>query len=463
MRSTLLVLPKPSRFDKANDSVLAGPARRLCDETLGADTYDVCYAFDFDNNRAGRSHIILTGQESLDAWATGLSLTAHRGFVQHMGPTKYVATFWPQDALDRQNYEADDEDADDKAAGNSKDDAPTSRANYRFWFRADCAKLFNTPAPVPDFDFQLVDNLTAAKELSCATGSTIYFDIETHPPSNTLTCFSYAIDSGPVRTVLVYDYTATLTRNALPMLCGLARAFARNKLVIHNAGFDLPFLALYHNIPPATDVEDTMLMQHRIWPEAEKSLAHAISLWTNAPYHKSEGGTWSPRNWAQQDRLLRYNAKDVATLRAVHRAIWHYVDSTKDPGLRASVVQVNTSTHDYMLAGFVGFPINLGRLGARRAKLNVAKTQLARLVRTLAGYDLNPGSSQHLADYFINRKGLAALSKTESGAPCMDEANLRKYLLQTNNPIIRAILKYKRAQKVMGELGFEMFVHARKR
>jgi len=460
---TLLVLPKASRYDKANDLILAGPAGRLCDEVLGPGTYDVCYAPDFKAQRDGRAHVILTGQESLDAFMPGQTLSASRGFVMHMGHTKYVATFWPQDVLDRKDYESHHDDDADEAGGNGKDDAPTSRQNYRFWFRADCAKLFNTPAAVPDFDYALVDNLTAANELSLCAGSTIYFDIESHPPSNTLTCFSYAIDSGPVRTVLVYDYTGALTRNALHVVSSLARAFARNKIVIHNAGFDLPFLALYHNIAPATDVEDTMLMQHRIFPEAEKSLAHAISLWTNAPYHKSEGGTWNPRNFAQQDRLLRYNAKDVATLRAVHRAQWRYIAGANDPGLRDSVLQVNASIPDYLLAGFIGFPINLRRLDVRRQQLAEDKAQLARIVRALAGYDLNPGSSKGLANYFIDRMGLKVLSRTDSGEPCMDEANLRKYLLQTNNPIIRAILKYKRAQKVVGELGFEMYVHGRKR
>jgi len=106
MSKTLLVLPKPSRFDKANDSVLAGPARKLCDETLGADTYDVCYADEFQAQRAGRAHIILSGQESLDAFQPRATLSSARGFVWHLGPTKIVATFWPQDALDRQNYEA---------------------------------------------------------------------------------------------------------------------------------------------------------------------------------------------------------------------------------------------------------------------------------------------------------------------------------------------------------------------
>lgn len=463
MSKTLLVLPKPSRFDKANDSVLAGPARKLCDETLGADTYDVCYADEFQAQRAGRAHIILSGQESLDAFQPRATLSSARGFVWHLGPTKIVATFWPQDALDRQNYEADDDDADADAGGSNKDDAPTARANYRFWFRADCAKLFNTPPAVPDFEYSFLDNHLAAKELSCATGSTIYFDIETNPDSNSLLCFSYAIDSGPVRTVLVYDYQQNLTLNALHVLSSLARAFSRNKIVIHNAFYDLPFLAIFHNIPPATDVEDTMLMQHRFFPEAEKSLAHAISYWVNAPYHKSEGGTWNPRSWAQQDRLLRYNAKDVATLRAVHLAMRRALDDANDPGLRASVLQVNSSIHDYMLAGFVGFPVNVSRLAARREAQLKAKAQMARLVRLMAGYEINPGSTVQLAEYFTERLGYRVLSKTDSGAPCMDEATLRKYLLQNHNPIIRAILRYKRAQKVAGELGFQLYVHATKR
>ena len=59
MPTTLLVLPRPSRFDHANATILAGPARRLVDETLGEGSYDVCYAADYRRDDPRYTEIIL--------------------------------------------------------------------------------------------------------------------------------------------------------------------------------------------------------------------------------------------------------------------------------------------------------------------------------------------------------------------------------------------------------------------
>ena len=459
MNDTLLVLPKPSRFDTANNGVLVGPARELVDATLGAGTYDIIYAPDFKREYGQYKYVILTGQESLDKFIPCKTLTSARGFIYHLGDTKLVATFWPQDCVDLKDYESDIDEEDDTAAGSTgKDDAPTQRANYRFWFQRDCAKL-RSPAPgVLAHTYNLWGNDRAAELLRGTRGATIYFDIETHPDTDTLQCLSFAIDDGPVITCVVYDYRGQLVPGSVALVAALARAFANNKFVIHNCGFDLLFLALFHGVPFGRDIEDTMLMHHRIWPEAEKSLAHCISLYTNEPYHKSEGGTWNPRNAAQQDRLLRYNSKDVTTLRGVHRAQWRYIRGTMDPGLEASVVQVNRSIYPYLYTSLHGTPVNGAKVLAYKRARKFAAEQYERVVCTLAGYTLNPGSPQQLVEYFITGLFYPVLAKTESGAASVDEATLYKYLAKFKNPIIRAILKYKRAKKVAGELGFAYWI-----
>jgi hypothetical protein len=59
--------------------------------------------------------------------------------------------------------------------------------------------------------------------------------------------------------------------------------------------------------------------------------------------------------------------------------------------------------------------------------------------------------------------GYPVTSLSDSGRPCVDEATLYKYLLKFKNPIIRAILKFKRARKVAGELGFKVWTPIRSR
>lgn len=453
MNKTLLVLPRPSRFDKINERILAGPAEDLVNSCLK--DYDVCYAADF-NLTTPHEKIILTGQASLDAFTPGHDLNMHRGYVWTPPNRKIIATYWPQDCCDLQDYESDDDDDEASAGSNGKDGSPTSRSNYRFWFMRDVEKLHRTPLPIAH-TYNLISNGAAAQILSSAQGQHLYFDLESHP-NNYITCFSFALGDGPVYTCSIY-YKECLEPQGLQCMAALARAFLNNKIIIHNAGFDLPFLALYHNIPFGPDIEDTMLMGHRIWPEAEKSLAHAITLWLNEYYHKNTGGTWSPRTGAQLDTLLRYNSKDVATLRAIHKAQWRYAHASGDPGLVRSMVQVNSSIYNYLWAGLHGFPINGLTLAHHLRQRRADKEQWARIIKIAVGYEMNPGSSQQLADYFIARLKYDVLKRTESGEPCCNEATLYKYLLKYKNPAVRLILKYKRALKVAGELGFETWNH----
>lgn len=447
----LLVLPKPSRYDKINDRILAGPAEDLVRECLP--DFKPIYASEFSHNMLREfSHVVLTGQESLDKFQPGLTLDNHRGYVWN---NRVVATYWPQECVDLGDYESntDDDDGPD-ASSTGKDSSSTSRNNYRFWFMRDCEKLFNPPGPI-SHTFTQISGTQAAALLREVQNDTIYFDLESHP-DNYITCFSFAFKSGPVYTVPVY-YNRGLCAGGLSAMAGLTRAFSRNKIVIHNAGFDLPFLFLFHGIPFGPDIEDTMLMNHRIWPEAEKSLAHVISLYLNEPYHKDSGGTWNPKTPAQLHNLLVYNAKDVAALRAVHIAQWEYVRRSGDPGLRDSVMQVNASIYPYLWAGLHGFPVNGLRLSQHLSRRKKTQEVWARAVSIAAGYNLNPGSSQQLADYFINRHHYDCLARTESGAPKVDEGALYKYMLKYRNPIIPLILKYKRAQKVASELGFNLY------
>lgn len=466
---TLLVLPKPSRYDRANNGILVGPARTLVNETLGVGNYDCCYAEDFERRRAGFSHIILSGQESLDKMHLGQTLSSARGFVWHLGQQKLVATFWPQDCVDVIDREStDDEDEDDKS-GNNKDDAKTARKNFRFWFKQDCAKLLRGEVPETDgriqisTSYQMLDGNSGADYLAGKQGCYLYLDIESHPDTDTINCLSFACNNEPVYTVCIYDYKNQLQPHAVRFMAALQRAFYRNTIVIHNAAFDLPFLHIFHGMSFGDQIEDTMLMGHRIWPEAEKSLAHQISLWINAPYHKSEGGTWHPRSWKQMDQLMRYNSKDVYRLRSVHQAQWHYVNNSGDQGLIDSVQSVNAAIFPYLWTSLHGLPINGRKLVTYRQQQSQNKADWLKVVEIMAGYPLNPGSSDQIGKYLTEYLHYDVLSKTETGAPCCDESALYKYLAKYGNPIIRAFLKYKSAQKIESELGFKFYVQLKGR
>lgn len=436
-----------------------GPARKLCNEALGH--YDVCYASEFRARRGGYSHILLTGQESLDQVKPGYSLTTQRGYVFKHDDQYMTCTFWPQDACDVVDFESDEEEVDLDADNSNKDDAPTRRSNYRFWFLQDAAKLLRSPADAPVLPYQYLPPELMARVLN-VSGRRIFFDIETHPNTNSLTCFSVAVNDGPVFTTLIYDYNGRLVAGAHKCLVALARAFRNNTVVVHNTGFDILFLAIYYGIPAPRQLEDTMLMGHRLWPEAEKSLAHNISLHLNAPYHKDTGGTWDPRTLDEQTRLLKYNSLDVVRLRQLWTAQWAAAEAL--PGLKESLTQVNSSIYWYLYSSFHGLPLDPGTvLRHKRAQVPIMAA-MERIFGIMTGIkNINLASSEQLARYFVEGMKYPILKLTDGGQACTDESTLYKYLSKFRNAAIRVILRHKRAKKLTGLLNFQPFERVTKR
>lgn len=471
-KRVLLLIGRPSRYDVANGRLLAGPAEPFVAEALDAAgltpfDYELTVAdpttFSASLRATAPTHIIATGAESVKLFqpSTNLTLNELRGQVFAHFDTPTVLTFQPQDCCDTRNYDADAFDLDDEEdaeSGTGKDHAPTSWKNYRFWFRRDVAKLFAPPAALPPLQQRVLSAAEAVAILNSLTATTIYFDIETHPPTDTVQCFSFNTPDSPTYSFTVYNYRGEANGPVHQVFAALARAFRRNKVVIHNAGFDLPFLAHYHGIPFGRDIEDTMLMWHRAFPEAEKSLGHVISALLNEPFHKGTA-TFNPHNYAQQQALLLYNAKDVHTLRAVHQCL-HELSASRT-GLKESYAQVNSSIYPYLLAGLRGFDLNTAKLRQHKTALGERVEQLTRVFRVLTGIpDINPNSSDQLAEWLITGLGYKPVSLTDSGAPSMDAKAVYQYLL-TNpaNVALKVLLSIKKHAKQMQMLGFEPFTN----
>lgn len=443
------ILGFASRYDRANPGEFIGPPRDFIEETLRdfeLEEYDTCWASaPRINPRA--THIVLCGDAA--ARLANVSLN-NRGLIvlYHNLPTVY--TFHPLDCIDIQDYESDDDtdDADD-AAGDSKDAAPTRRPNFRFWFRADVAKLLAPRRAVPPFINHAID--IASLPLPNPE-SYLYLDIETHPSSSTIQCLSIALDNGPVYSQTVYNYRGDLVCAGARLARWLVRAFARATVVAHNAAFDTMFLAHYHGIRPPNRIHDTMLMWHRLFPEADKSIAHVISYFTNEPYHKDQSGTFYPRNVHQQNQLLRYNARDVYTLRLIHRAMlarWN-----------PSMEQVTTSQPDYLFAGYRGFSLAHARREWHKQNLASQMAGFERILRILTGRaDLNPRSNKQIGEYlYDSAAGLAyeCRSRTDSGAPAVDTATIYKLLIaHPRNIALTTLLHYRKVSKQLSMLDFE--------
>lgn len=457
---TTLVLSGLSRYDRENGSLCCGPARQwLADCGLITAAMEIRTADEYVRPwRMGTERVIVCGETALLYHLHLRNLNAHRGYVYLQNGLRTVATYEPQDCCDVRDIDGEGEEDD---AGNwlvDKDIAPTAWANRRFWFKKDIEKLFR-----PDLTAQKapswVNRATIAElELlaKAPRGTPVFFDIESHPTDNFMFCFSYAFIDSPVYTVCVYDHRGQLDPTAV-YACGcLARFLDRGRIVIHNAGFDLPFMAIYHGVPFGRLIDDTMLMHHRAYPEAEKSLGHMMSCWINAPYHKDEG-TFNPRNSAQYENLLLYNAKDVWGMRECWKEMWR-VAETK-PGLKLSMEQINRSVYKYLLAGLTGMNVDFLAQNAMRGLLRRKIRQYQRILDKLVGYPLNAGSNPQCVKYFHQGMGYAAVKKSEkTGAPSLAGDALYKLKTKHDNPAIDVILALREANKQESMLGFKPLI-----
>ena len=458
-----IILSNIDRYGRENNKLLAGPSADFILEGTGIDPAGAHVRAITDRSPlpSSTTHLLLLGEEAMNTWMGKSGLDAWRGYVELTvprgvnKPVQTVATYLPIDCIDVKDYEhfgADDDDDDDDS-GNGKDTAPTARGNYRFWALRDMRKLF-TPFKYVNMQRGLI--APTHKDWQCAlahTNSFVYFDIETHPESNTLQCFSFAVNDGPVYTVGVYDWNGN--RVCPPdTLFYLAKLFANNTVVIHNASFDLPFLAINYRLPFGRSIHDTMVMQHRCFPEAEKSLAHAISLWTNAPYHKGDAGTFHPRNRGQFDTLLTYNMRDVERLRDVHKAQLEYAKS--DTGLAHSVQRANESIYPYLLSGLHGFGFDLSKRKALIDDLSKRLKFYNRIIKELTGRDLNAGSSKQCVEYFHDQLGYKVVKRSKkTGEPSMAGDAMYLILLDhPENPVPKVILAIRDCEKQLTQLQF---------
>jgi len=72
--------------------------------------------------------------------------------------------------------------------------------------------------------------------------------------------------------------------------------------------FDLPRYEMLGFRIPRARCHDTLIRQHILWPELEKSLQFMTRQYTREPYYKDEGHGWT---FKDMRRLKRYNCLDV--------------------------------------------------------------------------------------------------------------------------------------------------------
>jgi len=355
---------------------------------------------------------------------------------------------------------AQEDDDDTEGEAEVKNRGKTNRANYKFWFTKDVQKAVSI-CKMGYHPNSCRYNIRPNSELFISWARSvrkqnIYFDIETEPTTNQVTCFSVSTGPEEVWTIPIISYKQTLAydhRTTAAILGGLCFLFNHNNIVIHNAMFDLFILLWMYKIPLPPRISCTMSMWHRVQPEVEKSLGHLISAATHEIYHKDESN-FRPMSAAQEHDQLLYNAKDVERLALIYPWI---LSEAEKVGATESCRQVNESLSVYLQMTYRGLRLDTPKLCSHIDGLTRRVKWFEEKVLTrLCGFYLNPRSPVQVADYLYNKLGFEKpkISPGDKYNTLTGKKQLYKLLLKHDVPSLKVILALRRWSREKGQLSF---------
>jgi len=493
-----VILSNPSRFDKfnllsANGGILFNDFLRpefnqmMCDVRVMEDKSDFL---------EGTKAVLLLGEYAMLEWAEkeakGYTLNELRGSVLTVRGLPAIASYYPQDAADPQdweseynedskNYNSDDEvSGDDEDEGDTKALSPTKRANYAFWLKRDIWKVKQLISQSGDSIYRKAINrqkpsykiYPAADEviqvLKETKNSFFYFDIETDYEEQNLLCFAFSFDSRTVYSVPILDNRYRPAYSAYHLIMrALAIAIRDNIVVAHNgASFDFFVLAFKYSIP-VYKCYDTMLAMHRCFPSIEKSLGHCVSYWTWEKFHKD---TDSKAYFTREDMMkkLAYCGKDVYTMALIHEAITSYAKTI--PGLEVSIRCANDSIVPYLLMTLQGISYSQEALEEVTKENDKLMMQYVRMINLLIGEEglaeiktylkgktkLFPGSNKQCCAYFHDILGYPVLWRSpQTGLPSLGKKIMYRLAMKyPENAVIPLVLQYRKVAKETSALKF---------
>jgi hypothetical protein len=434
----------------------------------------------------GTKVILLCGEETAkDLLKTQNNINEVRGSLFNYQDIYTIPTYFPQDCVDikdyekqfnagievQDEYESDDEDdsVDDKSRHNR-----TKRKNFRFWFSKDVEKakrLLKGEKPSRSFEPEYVLSPSAQTVIDTLTNTknqSLYIDIETDYEQN-IRCFAFSFGRNPIYIVpcLGHDYNRYYDK--LPHIYrALAISFQNNEVVAHNgAAFDFFVFANKYHIPVGNRLYDTMLAQHRCFPEVEKSLGHCTSIWTWEPFHKDEGDV-GYASAEQAKQLWKYCGKDVYTMILIREAIDAY--ARRHPGLADSIKQANDSIRPYLITTLQGIKYSQDLVLDTFMENDSLMMQYLRMLGILIGEhnikiirgkskSAMPTSNKQCCKYFHDMLGYPVVGKGKvkkdgTQGASLAKKNMLKLKLKVNNPVIDLCIAYREVAKESGSLKF---------
>jgi len=489
-----VVMSNPSRLDIRQQELLsANGGWFLRNECLAPDMNILQCEVRLKDDRSpllpNTKCVLLLGKPATELWLNNTTNTLGeiRGSVYPVDGIPHIPSYLPQEACDLKDHEAElnpllaakdySEDinlpAADAVKAEKRRHGVTAHSNWRFWLKADVKKAIrlvqnNGHIPPPNFlpHYILYPNSNEVIQTLLTTKNKFfYLDIETDE-NLAIKCIGYNFsDSSDIVTIPLITHSYTKAYDNIPMLLhAVCIACRDNVLVSHNGScFDWLVMMWKYGMVLGHNFYDTMLAQHRIFPDLEKSLGHCISYWLYEQFHKDEGtGAYGSRDDAE--RLWRYCGKDVYTMRLIHEA--QAVYAKRVPGLEASIAQVNKSIRAYLTMTLMGVHYRATELDAIVHENDRLCMQYLRMLSILIGSDNLralqrkskkpiPNSNVQCTTYFHGMLGYKIVYRSpKTGKPSLGKKSMYRLRLLYDNPAIDIIVAYRETIKESGSLGF---------
>lgn len=492
-----VVLSQPSRMDAKLGGLLTANGGQFFADCLSPELTrfgcDIRLAGNKKEFQPDTKCVLLLGEKAMELHlgeqARGNSLGELRGSPFVVNGIPHIASYFPQDAVDLKDYEKEhnvlraneeigrkeDEEGDDK-----RRHGKTSRSNYSFWLDADirrCKYILKNGIPKRDREpaFNIYPQSKGIiEELLTTKGKFLYLDIETDRFLNIL-CISYSFGLPTITVVPFLNHRYEWAYDNLHLIYrAFATAICDNVAVAHNgANFDFFVFAYKYRIP-INRVYDTMVAQHRIFPDAEKSLGHCQSYWTWEPFHKDLGnvGYYTESDCRQ---TWQYCGLDVYSMILIHEAQQAY--AAKVPGLVESIQQANDSIAPYLITSLTGIRYKPELVAETIKENDGLMMQYIRFINYLVGdttiskyrrrYKGSlPSSNAQCVDYFHTQLGYSVASwgkEKKDGTKGPSLAKTAIFKLQQNlasqsppviNPVLDLTIAYRETAKETGTLNF---------
>jgi len=495
-----IVMSNPSRFDIKSNVLLSANG--------GCYLNEVCLNPDFniyqcevrlkeckDPLLPNTKCVLLLGELAAQEWLnnTENKIGEIRGSVYVINDIPHIASFSAQDCVDIKDYEATKNEVlqemvkermieHDAGIDEKRRHGVTARSNFGFWLQQDvkkCKIIIKNEGKIPTGEHKPNYKIyPSADELINVLRNTknelLFLDLETDGPHN-IQCmgFSFGLDKPTYCfPFILHDYSLGYSHQLFcKIIHALIIALQDNIAVAFNgAAFDFMVFARKYCIP-IVKAKDVMLMQHRCYQRVEKSLGHAMSLWTWEPFHKDEGDT-GYHSIEQVNKKMQYCAKDVYGMMLVYEAMMKHAD--RNPGLHESFNQVNDAIIPYMCMTLQGIRFD------EEMRKNIMKTndelmmQYLRFIKLLIGKDASmklqrryksalPSSPPQCVEYFHNMLGYPVVARGKEKKDGTRNAKLSKdaifkLKLQFDNPVLDFVIAYREIAKESGSLKFNPWV-----